>query len=134
MKTNIVKAFAALAVLALTACGSWSPQRSATDEVCIEVSEMDKSVTELAALPDNATSAQVQQVKAKIDKEYQEVLEEANDSGAQGVDNITSAYNSVQRAISAATSQGVAAARPQIESSAAEVNVARTQYNSSARC
>jgi hypothetical protein len=126
---------ACLALVVLAGCADRSTLQDKADNLCNKLAVMDGSVTQLAALTDQATVAQVKALKAKIDAEYKDVQAAAAKYAAYRIDLITKAYNDLSAAVAPVNNQAaVAAALPNIGNAAGEFSDARVDINTTARC
>ena len=125
-----------IALFSLVACGERSTEQGDRDKVCEELAEVDGSVAQIAALePSAANVPRLRELRTRMEAQYKDVQDAAEDATDIRLEPVTQAYNAVLRTIQGVNDQAsLAQAERPIDDTAGQFSTARLEFNNNARC
>lgn len=125
-----------VALLALVGCRDRSTEQDKNDMLCTELSEVDGTVSRLAAAEPNAAGvAQVRLLRTQIEAQWRDVEEASRDAGGVNIQPVQQAYNNVLTSIRGVNDEAsLREAEPRIDQAAGEFSTARLDLHTTARC
>ncbi len=136
MRFAPLAAIGCVALLALVGCRDRSSVQDDQDKLCVEVAEVDRSVTELAAVEPNAGgAARIREIRTRLEAQWREVEEASKEVGSFRIDAVRQAYNNVLASINGVNDEGtLRQAEPRIDAAAGEFSTARLDMHNTAGC
>ncbi len=139
MRTWRLTTLACVALMLLgVGCRDRSTAQDKEDKLCVELGELDQSITKLASLAaSGGDPAMVATLRAEIEARYAEAQKAAEDTPAltSSMAKVNAAYDMVIQSISGVNSEAtLREAQPRIDSAAGEYATARLELYDTAGC
>ncbi len=129
-------AMGCVAMLMLVGCRDRSTSQDDQDKLCVEVAEVDGTVTQLAAVEPNAGGvARIRDLRARMEAQWRDVEEASREVGSFRIDAVRQAYNNVLASVNGVNDEATLRdAEPRIDTAAGEFSTARTDMHAMAGC
>ena len=134
--TRRLAALVCMALLLLVGCRDRTTEQGRRDKVCEELAELDGSAAQLAALePTAANVPRVREFRSRMEAQYKDVQEAAEDASGITLETVSRVYNAVLRSIQGVNDQAtLMQAESAIDEAAGQLSSARLELHTNARC